>query len=70
MFIDVPLTEFLKFNKIKALTTEVKDISQALSNSEFLTLSEDRLSVKRNKEFVAQNVEDVDELTIYVVSNK
>ncbi|XP_053665171.1 la-related protein 7 [Anopheles marshallii] len=60
----IPLEEFLKFNKIKALTTNVEDIGNALTNSTLLELSDDRAKVRRRTELVAK--ENCEECTIYV----
>lgn len=41
----VPLSEFLKFNKIRSMTKDVNDIVKAMKHSTFLELSEDKLKV-------------------------
>uniref|UniRef100_A0A182LYR1 Uncharacterized protein n=1 Tax=Anopheles culicifacies TaxID=139723 RepID=A0A182LYR1_9DIPT len=60
----IPLEEFLKFNKIKACTTSVEEIANALSNSTLLELSDDRTKVRRRTELVVK--ENCEECTIYV----
>ncbi|XP_049279953.1 la-related protein 7 [Anopheles funestus] len=60
----IPLEEFLKFNKIKALTSSVEEIGNALTNSTLLELSEDNTKVRRMTELVVK--ENCDECTIYV----
>lgn len=41
----VPLETFLKFNKIRSMSTDLTDIAKAMKNSSMLELSEDRLKV-------------------------
>lgn len=41
----VPLSEFLKFNKIRSMTKDINDIVKAMKHSTFLELSEDKLKV-------------------------
>lgn len=60
----MPLEIFLTFNKMKALTTNAKDIAKSLSNSQLLELDETKQKVKR-KIPVAEN-RNVDEKTLYV----
>uniref|UniRef100_A0A182W6Y9 Uncharacterized protein n=1 Tax=Anopheles minimus TaxID=112268 RepID=A0A182W6Y9_9DIPT len=60
----IPLEEFLKFNKIKASTTSVEEIANALVNSTLLELSDDRTKVRRRTELVVK--ENCEECTIYV----
>ncbi|XP_052866951.1 la-related protein 7 [Anopheles cruzii] len=62
----IPIDEFLKFNKIKALTTSVEDIATALKKSSFLALSDDNLKVRRQNELVARA--NCEECTLYVES--
>lgn len=65
MFIlDVDLSVFLNFNKISALTNNVKDIATALEKSELLKLSEDKTKVCRISP--VENKENEDACTIYV----
>ncbi|KPJ13394.1 La-related protein 7 [Papilio machaon] len=61
----VPISEFLKFNKINSMTQEITDIAKALSHSTFLELSEDKLKVKRKTPLLPY---DVDARTVYVES--
>ncbi|XP_038214925.1 la-related protein 7 [Zerene cesonia] len=61
----VPLTEFLKFNKLRSMTQEVSDIVKAMKYSTFLELSEDKLKVKRKTPMVPY---DADLRTVYVES--
>lgn len=60
----VPIEILLTFNRIKALTTSLKDISTALENSDLLKLSEDKLKVCRTTEI--KQHDDIDDFTIYV----
>ncbi|XP_046393000.1 la-related protein 7 isoform X2 [Ischnura elegans] len=60
----VDLRVFLSFNKIRALTNSVDELANALSNSELLSLSEDRTKVARLTP-VRRNVSE-DECSIYV----
>ncbi|XP_071455738.1 la-related protein 7 [Hetaerina americana] len=60
----VDLEIFLKFNKIRALTNSVEELANALSKSEFLSLSEDRTQVARLTP-IQRNVCE-DECSIYV----
>ncbi|XP_049534360.1 la-related protein 7 [Anopheles darlingi] len=62
----IPLQEFLKFNKIKALASNVEEIATALKNSDLLTLSDDNQKVRRTKEFVER--ENSEDCTLYVES--
>lgn len=41
----VPLSEFLKFNKIRSMTHDISDIVKSMKHSTFLELSEDKLKV-------------------------
>lgn len=63
---DVPLQVFMKFNKIKKNVESVECIAKALSNSDFLKLSDDRTTVCRVTPIA--ETRNVDERTIYVVS--
>lgn len=65
-FIDVEIAEFLKFNKIKALTETVADIVKAVTGSELIQLSEDETKIKRKTDFQVKS--DADECTLYVES--
>ncbi|GLV32280.1 La related protein 7 [Carabus blaptoides fortunei] len=60
----VDLSIFLKFNKIRTLTTNIEDICKALRKSEKLQLSEDNLKVCRVTPI--QEKTNQDECTIYV----
>jgi La-related protein 7 len=62
--IDISL--FLRFNKIRALTTDMKDICGALRNSELLSVTEDGTKVFRTTP--VKEKENTDDCTIYVVS--
>lgn len=63
-FLDVALEEFLKFNKIKNITTNIEEIRKALATSDLLKVSEDGKQVKRITE-ISKN-DAADECTIYV----
>ncbi|XP_044270387.1 la-related protein 7-like [Tribolium madens] len=60
----VDLSVFLKFNKIRKLTTNIEDIQKAVQKSQLIELSEDRNSICRTKPVKEKN--NVDECTIYV----
>ncbi|XP_014276753.1 la-related protein 7 [Halyomorpha halys] len=59
----VPLTEFLRFNKIRALTQDVNDLAKALKNSEIIAVTED-MKVKRTQPIKFK--ENEDEYIIYI----
>lgn len=61
---NVNLEIFLKFNKIKALTNEIKFLQKAVNLSNILLLSEDKLRVKRIEPFKIK-ANEID-CTIYV----
>lgn len=58
------LQVFLNFNKIRAFTDNIKDIANALRNSNLLKLSDDSTQVYRTTPI--QERENIDECTIYV----
>ncbi|CAH1365955.1 la-related protein 7-like [Tenebrio molitor] len=60
----VDLTVFLKFNKLRKLTTNVVDIQKAVKNSKLIELSEDKNSVYRKEPIKIKT--NMDECTIYV----
>ncbi|XP_022920209.2 la-related protein 7 [Onthophagus taurus] len=60
----VDLSIFMKFNKIRKLTSNIEDIVKALKRSELLEISEDKTKVKRKTPLNIR--ENVDECTIYV----
>ncbi|XP_012263610.2 la-related protein 7 [Athalia rosae] len=60
----VDLDIFLRFNKIRALTTDVNAIVRALQKSEMLSVSEDGTKVCRVTPILPK--ENIDECTIYV----
>ncbi|CAH0548128.1 unnamed protein product [Brassicogethes aeneus] len=64
----IELSVFLSFNKLKKLTENIEDIQKALSKSELIELSEDKLKVKRKTPLKVK--ENVDECTIYVENIK
>ncbi|KRT80269.1 RNA binding protein [Oryctes borbonicus] len=61
---DVDIEIFLKFNKIRKLTTNIEDIVKAINNSQLLTLSEDKNKVRRNTPINMK--ENADNCTLYV----
>lgn len=63
-FLDIPLSVFLSFNKIKKLTTSEEVLAKSIESSSLLKLSEDRSKVCRITEI--QENRDVDEKTLYV----
>lgn len=63
---DIDLSIFLRFNKIRALTTNVQDIADALRNSELLSLTEEGTKVFRTAP--VKEKDNIDDCTIYVVS--
>lgn len=60
----IDLEIFLKFNKIRKLTQSIEDIQKALSRSEFLELSEDKMKLCRKLPLKIK--ENEDNCTIYV----
>lgn len=60
----VDLEVFLTFHKIRALTTDVKDIAAAISSSEMLQMDDGHRRVRRGTELATKP--DVDECTLYV----
>jgi hypothetical protein len=56
----------LRFNKIRALTTDVRDICDALRDSELLSVTEDGTKVFRTTP--VKEKDNIDDCTIYVVS--
>lgn len=60
----VDLEVFLTFHKIRALTSDVKDIAGAIATSELLQMDEEQKRVRRCADFMAKA--DVDECTLYV----
>lgn len=62
----IPLEEFLKFNKIKALVSTVEELAKAVKKSEILELSEDSLKVHRTTPVQFKDQETEDACTIYV----
>lgn len=64
LFLDVDLSVFLQFNKIRKLTQSVDDLQKALNKSELLQLNDDKTKVfRKNPPKEKQNVDDC---TIYV----
>ncbi|CAH0407091.1 unnamed protein product [Chilo suppressalis] len=61
----VPIETFLKFNQIRAFTTDVFIIAKAMKNSTLLELSDDKLKVKRKSPVLPY---DADARTVYVES--
>lgn len=43
----VPISEFLKFNKVRSMTQDSLDIVKSMKHSTFLELSEDKLKVSK-----------------------
>lgn len=62
--LDVDLRIFLRFNKIRDLTTDINRINKALQASTILSLSEDGTKVCRVTPIVQK--ENIDECTVYV----
>lgn len=62
----IPLTEFLKFNKIRALTQDVNELANALKKSEILAVTDD---MKVNRTQPVKYKENEDDYIIYIVSN-
>uniref|UniRef100_A0A224YS78 La-related protein 7 n=1 Tax=Rhipicephalus zambeziensis TaxID=60191 RepID=A0A224YS78_9ACAR len=60
----VDLEVFLTFHKIRALTSNVKDIAGAIATSKLLRMDEEHKRVQRGAELTAKV--DVDECTLYV----
>lgn len=59
----VPLTEFLRFNKIRALTEDVNDLAKALKKSEIIAVTDD-MKVKRTQPVKFK--ENEDDYIIYI----
>lgn len=57
---------FLKFNKIRTLTSDSKQITKALKHSELLELNESKTKVRRKIQFVEPSEHEVEKRTIYV----
>lgn len=62
----MPISTFMKFNKLKEMVVHQDDIEKALDKSEYLELSDDKQKVRRTTE--VQLKQDIDEYTIYVVN--
>ncbi|XP_060831264.1 la-related protein 7 [Bombus pascuorum] len=60
----VDLSVFLKFNKIRELTTDINRISKGVQASTILSLSEDGMKVRRITPIAPK--ENIDECTVYV----
>ncbi len=58
----------MNFNKLRALTDDVKEIAKALQYSKILKLSEDGTKVSRTTPLKTKSQEDIDICTVYVVS--
>ncbi|KAJ8675774.1 hypothetical protein QAD02_011560 [Eretmocerus hayati] len=61
---NVDIEVFLRFNKIRSLTTDVERIAKALKNSTLLQVSEDGKTVCRVTPIVEK--QNIDECTVYV----
>lgn len=66
--LDVDLTVFLSFNKIRKLNCTADEIRKAISKSELIELSDDNTKIRRKKPVVVKD--NVDECTIYVENIK
>ncbi len=64
----VDLSVFLKFNKIRQLTSNQEIIAKALKKSELLEINQEKTHVRRRTEFVEPSQKKTDKRTIYVVS--
>jgi len=64
----INISEFAKFNKIKATTSDVGVISKCFENCDDVVLSEDRLRVKRKNP--APSIDVIDKRTILVSYKK
>ncbi|EFX64977.1 hypothetical protein DAPPUDRAFT_333645 [Daphnia pulex] len=63
---EIPLHVFMNFNKLRALTEDLKEIAKALKFSKTLKLSEDDTKVSRITPFHPKSQEEVDLCTVYV----
>lgn len=63
---DIDISVFLRFNRIRALTTNFRDIADALRDSELLSVTEDGTKVFRKTPI--KEKENIDDCTVYVVS--
>nr|CAD7586797.1 unnamed protein product [Timema genevievae] len=61
---EIDIAVFLKFNKIRTMTSKMKDIAKALKHSELLSVNEDGTKVFRVIPFKPKD--NVDDCTIYV----
>lgn len=62
----VSLDTFLKFNKIRSMTTDITDIAKAMKNSTLLELSEDRLKVLDTQNISSSNFNTMSATTKFV----
>ncbi|KAF5290271.1 hypothetical protein FQR65_LT11604 [Abscondita terminalis] len=60
----VEVSIFLNFNKIRKLTSNIDDVTKAISKSDLIELSDDKTRVRRKVPIKVK--ENVDECTIYV----
>ncbi|XP_046445689.1 la-related protein 7-like [Daphnia pulex] len=63
---EIPLHVFMNFNKLRAMTEDLKEIAKALKFSKTLKLSEDETKVSRITPFRPKSQEEVDLCTVYV----
>lgn len=68
LFLVIPLSTFMTFNKIKVLLNGGNEnvLRKALSRSAVLELSEDQLKVRRKENAPVKSQDEIDECTIYV----
>lgn len=59
---------FLKFNKIRSLTQDTREIVKSVKHSDTLELNDEQNMIRRRTPFVEPSQKDIDKKTIYVVS--
>jgi hypothetical protein len=63
---DIDISVFVRFNRIRALTTNSQDIADALRDSQLLSVTENGAKVFRKTPI--KEKDNADDCTIYVVS--
>lgn len=58
---------FLRFNKIRTLTSDLKQITKSLKHSEVLELNTLKTMVRRRTAFVEPSEKEIEKRTIYAV---
>ena len=63
----IQISLFLRFNKIRSLTSELKQILKAIRHSDVFELNEDKTMIRRRSAFNEPAQKETDKRTIYVV---